>query len=108
LGTSENYVLKKKSRAKANKMATVLHKIRVFGGAHFSSVLTPMNLLTGCNLESARALNSVLAASFEESQIFRIDHCLGKETARNKVQNTLAFCFANPLFDLIWNRRYID
>jgi glucose-6-phosphate 1-dehydrogenase len=58
----------------------------------------------GYDLESARALNSVLAASFEESQIFRIDHYLGKET----VQNILAFRFANPLFEPIWNRRYID
>jgi glucose-6-phosphate 1-dehydrogenase len=58
----------------------------------------------GYDLESARALNAILAASFEESQIFRIDHYLGKET----VQNILAFRFANPLFEPIWNRRYID
>jgi len=58
----------------------------------------------GYSLESARSLNAVLAASFEESQIFRIDHYLGKET----VQNILAFRFANPLFEPIWNRRYID
>jgi glucose-6-phosphate 1-dehydrogenase len=58
----------------------------------------------GYDLESARALNAVLAASFDESQIFRIDHYLGKET----VQNILAFRFANPLFEPMWNRRYID
>jgi glucose-6-phosphate 1-dehydrogenase len=58
----------------------------------------------GYDLESARALNAILAASFQESQIFRIDHYLGKET----VQNILAFRFANPLFEPIWNRRYID
>jgi glucose-6-phosphate 1-dehydrogenase len=58
----------------------------------------------GYDLESARALNGILAASFEESQIFRIDHYLGKET----VQNILAFRFANPLFEPIWNRRYVD
>ncbi len=58
----------------------------------------------GYDLESARALNAVLGASFEESQIFRIDHYLGKET----VQNILAFRFANPLFEPLWNRRYID
>jgi glucose-6-phosphate 1-dehydrogenase len=58
----------------------------------------------GYDLESARALNTVLAASFAESQIFRIDHYLGKET----VQNILAFRFANPLFEPVWNRRYID
>lgn len=58
----------------------------------------------GYDLASALALNTVLAASFAESQIFRIDHYLGKET----VQNILAFRFANPLFEPIWNRRYID
>ena len=58
----------------------------------------------GYDLKSARALNAVLAANFEESQIFRIDHYLGKET----VQNILAFRFANPLFEPIWNRRYVD
>jgi glucose-6-phosphate 1-dehydrogenase len=58
----------------------------------------------GYDLGSARALNAILAASFQESQIFRIDHYLGKET----VQNILAFRFANPLFEPIWNRRYID
>jgi glucose-6-phosphate 1-dehydrogenase len=44
-------------------------------------------------LESALALNRTLASGFQESQIFRIDHYLGKET----VQNILAFRFANPL-----------
>jgi glucose-6-phosphate 1-dehydrogenase len=58
----------------------------------------------GYDLESALALNRTLAEVFEECQIFRIDHYLGKET----VQNILAFRFANPLFEPIWNRRYID
>ena len=58
----------------------------------------------GYDLESALSLNATLGANFEESQIFRIDHYLGKET----VQNVLAFRFANPLFEPIWNRRYVD
>lgn len=58
----------------------------------------------GRDLASARSLNRVLTAVFDESQIFRIDHYLGKET----VQNILAFRFANALFEPIWDRRYID
>jgi len=58
----------------------------------------------GYDLKSALALNRTLASGFQECQIFRIDHYLGKET----VQNILAFRFANPLFEPIWNRRYVD
>jgi glucose-6-phosphate 1-dehydrogenase len=58
----------------------------------------------GYDLESAKALNATLSDNFDECQIFRIDHYLGKET----VQNILAFRFANPLFEPIWNRRYVD
>jgi glucose-6-phosphate 1-dehydrogenase len=58
----------------------------------------------GSDLKSALALNKILTGCFRESQIFRIDHYLGKET----VQNILAFRFANPLFEPIWNRRYVD
>lgn len=58
----------------------------------------------GRDLASARALNTYLNGIFSESQIYRIDHYLGKET----VQNILAFRFANSLFEPIWNRRYID
>jgi glucose-6-phosphate 1-dehydrogenase len=58
----------------------------------------------GSDLDSARALNATLTDIFQESQIFRIDHFLGKET----VQNILAFRFANTLFEPIWNRHYID
>ncbi len=58
----------------------------------------------GHDLESACALNKVLTRHFDEAQIFRIDHYLGKET----VQNILAFRFANALFEPIWNRNYID
>jgi glucose-6-phosphate 1-dehydrogenase len=58
----------------------------------------------GRSLVSARALNQMLTGIFDESQIYRIDHYLGKET----VQNILAFRFANALFEPIWDRRYID
>src|SRR5688572_11341265 len=58
----------------------------------------------GYDLPSSRALNARLAAGLDESQIYRIDHYLGKET----VQNILAFRFANGIFEPIWNRRYVD
>ena len=58
----------------------------------------------GTDLESSRALNWALHATFDEDQIFRIDHFLGKEAA----QNILAFRFANGLFEPIWNRSHID
>ncbi len=58
----------------------------------------------GYDLDSARKLNEALLKNFQESQIFRIDHYLGKETVRN----ILAFRFANPLWEPIWNRRYVD
>lgn len=58
----------------------------------------------GYDLESAKQLNASLLECFDESKIFRIDHYLGKET----VQNILAFRFANPFFEPIWNHNYID
>jgi glucose-6-phosphate 1-dehydrogenase len=58
----------------------------------------------GRDLASARQLNRTLGELLDESQIFRIDHYLGKET----VQNILAFRFANTIFEPVWNRRYID
>ncbi|MBT0892559.1 glucose-6-phosphate dehydrogenase [Geobacter hydrogenophilus] len=58
----------------------------------------------GRDLASARQLNVLLTSLFAETQIYRIDHYLGKET----VQNILAFRFANSLLEPIWNRRYID
>jgi glucose-6-phosphate 1-dehydrogenase len=58
----------------------------------------------GHDLQSARELNRALHEVFDETQIFRIDHYLGKET----VQNILAFRFANGMFEPIWNRRYVD
>jgi len=58
----------------------------------------------GHDLDSARALNKTLASVFDESQIYRIDHYLGKET----VQNLLVFRFANSIFEPLWNRQYIE
>ncbi len=58
----------------------------------------------GTDLETAKKLNDDLAASFDETQIYRIDHFLGKET----VQNLMAVRFANVLFEPLWNERYID
>jgi glucose-6-phosphate 1-dehydrogenase len=58
----------------------------------------------GRDLASARALNAVLAEHFDEHQIYRIDHYLGKET----VQNLMAVRFANILFEPLWKAEYID
>jgi glucose-6-phosphate 1-dehydrogenase len=58
----------------------------------------------GTDLESALALNSLVGAFFDERQVYRIDHYLGKET----VQNLLTFRFANPIFEAIWNRDRVD
>lgn len=58
----------------------------------------------GRDLDSARALNAVLAKHFTEAQIYRIDHYLGKET----VQNLMAVRFANILFEPLWKAEYID
>ncbi|WP_424943316.1 glucose-6-phosphate dehydrogenase [Aliiroseovarius crassostreae] len=58
----------------------------------------------GHDLETARALNATLAQHFEESQIYRIDHYLGKET----VQNLMALRFGNMLFEPLWNAQYVD
>jgi glucose-6-phosphate 1-dehydrogenase len=58
----------------------------------------------GHDLKSAQELNAVVHKSFDEKDVFRIDHYLGKET----VQNILVFRFGNSLFEPVWNRNYID
>ncbi len=58
----------------------------------------------GRDLESAKKLDNLVHKVFEENQVYRIDHYLGKET----VQNILVFRFANGIFEPLWNRRYID
>jgi glucose-6-phosphate 1-dehydrogenase len=58
----------------------------------------------GVDLDSANKLNHEVHKVFDESQVYRIDHYLGKET----VQNILVFRFANGIFEPLWNRRYVD
>lgn len=58
----------------------------------------------GSDLASARALNAAVHEAFDESQVYRIDHYLGKETA----QNILFFRFGNTVFEPLWNRNYVD
>ena len=58
----------------------------------------------GRDLRSAEELDAAVHANFDESQVYRIDHYLGKET----VQNVLALRFANAIFEPVWNRRYVD
>ncbi|MBC7932386.1 MAG: glucose-6-phosphate dehydrogenase [Rubrivivax sp.] len=58
----------------------------------------------GTSLESAKELNKQILQHLKESQIYRIDHYLGKET----VQNLLVFRFANGIYEPLWNRQYID
>ncbi len=58
----------------------------------------------GTDTESARVLNAAVTKHWDESQIFRVDHYLGKET----VQNLLAFRFSNGMFEPLWNKNFID
>ncbi|MCL4135134.1 UNVERIFIED_CONTAM: hypothetical protein GTU68_052763 [Idotea baltica] len=58
----------------------------------------------GRDLETAKALNAELAACFDEKQVYRIDHYLGKET----VQNLMAIRFGNALFEPLWNAQHVD
>jgi glucose-6-phosphate 1-dehydrogenase len=80
----------------------VITMLRDAGLAENSRVV--MEKPFGYDLPSAVRLNDFVHEVFDESQIFRIDHFLGKEAA----QNILAFRFANGLFEPIWNRNFID
>ena len=72
------------------------------GGPPWTRVIVEKPI--GRDLASAQDLNRALLSVFRESQIFRIDHYLGKET----VQNILVFRFANGIFEPIWNQHYVD
>jgi glucose-6-phosphate 1-dehydrogenase len=74
----------------------------VDGDANFSRVVIEKPF--GQDLVTARELNRRVSAVFRESQVYRIDHYLGKET----VQNLLVLRFGNAIFEPIWNRRYVD
>jgi glucose-6-phosphate 1-dehydrogenase len=80
----------------------VVDMLKAAGLAEGSRVV--MEKPFGTDLATARALNDYIHDTFDESQIFRIDHFLGKEPALN----LLAFRFANGLFEPIWNRNFID
>jgi glucose-6-phosphate 1-dehydrogenase len=72
------------------------------GGEPWSRVIIEKPF--GTDLDSARALTDRIRALLDETQIYRIDHYLGKET----VQNVLSFRFANSIFEPLFNRRYVD
>jgi len=80
----------------------VVHTLGAAGLVERSRII--MEKPFGTDLESAKDLNASLHEVFDEQQIFRIDHFLGKEAALN----ILAFRFANGLFEPIWNRNFID
>jgi glucose-6-phosphate 1-dehydrogenase len=69
---------------------------------HWSRVIVEKPF--GRDLDSARQLNQEILREFEERDVYRIDHYLGKET----VQNMLVFRFGNSMFEPIWNRNYVD
>lgn len=72
------------------------------GSDRFSRVIVEKPI--GHDLKSAKKINAIVGNVFDESQIFRIDHYLGKET----VQNIMVLRFANGIFEPIWNHKYID
>ena len=86
--------------------AGIIDNLGAQGMAHPEQGLTDIVIEKpfGHDLDSARDLNHKVNAVFHESQVFRIDHYLGKET----VQNLLVFRFANGIFEPVWNRNYID
>jgi glucose-6-phosphate 1-dehydrogenase len=93
LAVSPNFFPIIASNISKAKLATDPEKIRIVIEKPF-----------GHDLESAKELNKLLSGIFDERQIYRIDHYLGKET----VQNIMAFRFANSIMEPLWNRNYIE
>ena len=84
------------------RRAGLIYRARATADEPFSRVIIEKPF--GRDFASAKALNDLVAESLDESQVFRIDHYLGKET----VQNILVLRYANSIFEPIWNRKYID
>ncbi len=88
-----------------SEFATVIEQL---GAAGLVEPRGPQRIIVekpfGTDLPSARELNRVVTGVFDESQVFRIDHYLGKET----VQNILSLRFANAIFEPLWNQKYVD
>lgn len=93
LSIGPNFVSVISNHIKNSKLATISDKDRIIIEKPF-----------GYDKQSAIELNKLLSETFEEKQIYRIDHYLGKET----VQNILAFRFGNAVFEPLWNKNYIE
>jgi glucose-6-phosphate 1-dehydrogenase len=91
-----------------SEFSTILHRLKAAGLVHGPADPAWTRVILekpfGRDLASAHALNGLVARVLDESQTFRIDHYLGKET----VQNILVFRFANTFFEPLWNRKYVD
>lgn len=85
-------------------VVTHLHAAGLADGGPDAAVRVVVEKPFGQDLESARALNRTLLAVFDEAQVYRIDHYLGKET----VQNLLVFRFGNVVWEPVWTRTYVD
>jgi glucose-6-phosphate 1-dehydrogenase len=85
-----------------SQICEMLHQAGLHQGPGWRRIIVEKPF--GRDLESAQALNRSILAHWQEEQIFRVDHYLGKET----VQNLLAFRFSNGMFEPLWNAQHID